>query len=55
MLSKSSKLVLTAANWRRIKVKLKEVITDIFNKRVKELSNHIQGLAVRNIILKLRI
>jgi len=40
-LSKSSKLVLTATNWVRIEKKLKEVIVNVFNSRVKELSNTI--------------
>ena len=39
LLSKSSKLVLTATDWVRIKKKLKEVIVNVFNSRVKELSN----------------
>ena len=40
-LSKSSKLVLIAANWVRINKKLKEVIINVFNHRFKELSNTI--------------
>jgi len=53
--SKSSKLVLTAADWVRIKKKLKEVIVNVFDSRVKELSNTIQSLAVTNIILKSQV
>ena len=41
LLSKFFKLVLTAANWVRIEKKLKEVIVNVFNYRVKELSNTI--------------
>ena len=55
LLSKSLKLVLTAINWGRIKRKFKEVVVNIFNTRVKKLSNIIQSLAVMNILLKLRI
>ena len=40
-LSKSSKLALTAIDWRRIERKLKDVIINVFNTRVKELSNTI--------------
>ena len=39
----------------RIKKKLKEVIINVFDYRVKELSNTIQSLAAMNIILKSRI
>jgi len=53
--SKSSKSALTAADWGRIERKLKEVVVNIFDTRVKELSNTIQSLATTNILLELRI
>ena len=41
LLSKSSKSALTAADWRRIERKLKEVVVNVFDTRVKDLSSTI--------------
>jgi hypothetical protein len=53
--SESSKSVLTAADWRRIERKLKEVVANVFDTRVKELTETIKSLAATNILLESRI
>ena len=51
----SFKSILIAANQKRIKKKFKEVITNIFNIKVKELTSTIRGLVIINILLKSQI
>ena len=53
--SDSNKSVLLARDWVRIKAKLQEVITNVFNSRVKLLSNTIKHLSITNILLESRI
>ena len=53
--SESSKSILTAQDWKKIEKKLKEVVTDAFDTRVKELTKTIQNLAATNILLESRI
>ena len=53
--SESSKSVLTVADWKRIEKKLKDVVTNVFDLRVKELTDTIKNLAATNILLESRI
>ena len=53
--SKSSKLLLTATDWKKIEIKLKEVVTNIYDIKVKQLTKMITILATINIILELYI
>lgn len=53
--SKSSKSLLTAMDWKKIKKKLKEVVTNVYNIKVKQLTKMITTLAAINIILESRI
>ena len=50
-----NKSVLSARDWVRIEAKLQEVITNVFNSRVKLLSNTIKHLSTSNILLESRI
>ena len=53
--SKSFKLLLTATDWKKIEKKLKEVVTNIYNVKVKQLTKTITTLAATNIIFELHI
>lgn len=53
--SESSKSILAAQDWRKIEKMLKEVVADIFDKRVRTLNDTIQNLATTNILLETRI
>lgn len=52
--SESSRSVLGADDWRRIKRLLKRVITDVYNEYMKKLSSTMHHLATQNILLNLR-
>ena len=53
--SDSNKSVLSARDWVRIEAKLQEVVTNVFDSRVKLLSNTIKHLSTSNILLESRI
>ena len=53
--SEPSKLLLTAMNWKRIERRLKEVVTNVYDVKVKQLIKTITTLAANNIILESRI
>ena len=42
-------------DWKKIKKKLKEVVTNVYNIKVKQLTKMITTLAAINIILESRI
>src|SRR5699024_368567 len=52
--SKSSQSVLKAEDWRHIKKLLKEVVTNIYDKRAQKLNNMIMHLSTENILVKLQ-
>lgn len=52
LLSKWFKSVLAATDWVRVEEELKGVVVDVFDNKVKELSNTIQSLAVMNTMLQ---
>jgi hypothetical protein len=52
--SESSKSVLKAEDWRRIRNLLKEVVTDIYDERTQKLNNTLMALSTENILLQLR-
>ena len=53
--NESTYLALLASDWRKIERLLKEVVTDVFNKRACKLNDTIQDLATLNIILQHRV
>jgi hypothetical protein len=53
--SESTHSALSASDWRKIEKLLKEVVTDVFDKRTCKLNDSIQGLATSNIILQHRV
>jgi hypothetical protein len=50
--SSLSSLVLSASNWRKIKRLLREVVTNIYDKRSRQLSQTIHSISVRNVLLE---
>jgi hypothetical protein len=53
--SESSKSLLDAQDWKKIERLLKEVVTDVYDKRVQKLNDTIQDLATTNILLQYKI
>lgn len=53
--SESTHSALSASDWRKIERLLKEVVTDVFDKRARKLNDTIQDLATSNIILQHRV
>jgi DDE superfamily endonuclease/Tc5 transposase DNA-binding domain len=53
--SESSNSVLTAQDWKKIERLLKEVVTNVYDKRVQKLNDTIQDLATTNILLQYKI
>jgi hypothetical protein len=49
--NESTYSALSASDWRKIERLLKEVVTDVFDKRARKLNDTIQDLATSNIIL----
>jgi hypothetical protein len=53
--SDSSDSILMAEDWRKIRSLIKEVVSNILDKRVQKLNDTVQHLAASNIILEARI
>jgi len=53
--SESIRLILSTGDWRRIENKLKEVVTDFYNTKVKELTEDIQELYATKVLFKNKI
>jgi len=50
--SSSSSSVLSASDWRKIERLLREVVTNIYDKRSRQLSQTIHSISVRNVLLE---
>ena len=55
LFSKSIKLILSTGDWRCIENKLKEVVTDFYNTKVKKLTENIQELYAIKVLFKNKI